>query len=251
MLRAFGADNHNKDTIKATRALSLSDCYWIKAQDENITFAEVTPYLNKEWDGSGAFKGGSISTLFVNGAADKKWINSKTLLKVGSFKEIEPYKLCEALGIEHGAEVQLSDEGLLVTNFTSTDCFFESMEQSGYVQADENARIKAVEMFGERAVALFVVDYLVEHDDRHWGNYGFLRNADTGEYMGMSPYYDFDWVWSDGVVQLPENAVHDYGDYIKGMCVKAKEVASQFERGEVVRKRAEELLEGLKWMKNL
>ena len=148
MLRAFGADNHNKDTIRATRALSLSDCYWLKSQDERVTFAEVTPYLNQEWDGSGIFKGGSISTLFVNGAADKKWLDSRTLLKVGSFKEIEPYRLCAQLGIEYAADVRLSDEGLLLTNFTNTDCFLESMEQSGYVGEGENARAKAVELLG-------------------------------------------------------------------------------------------------------
>lgn len=242
MLRAFGADNHNKDTIRATRALSLSDCYRIKEASEDIKFNDVTPYLNKEWDGSGAFKGGSISTLFVNGAADKKWLDNKTLLKVGSFKELTPYKLCRELSIEHIAEVELSNEGLLITNFTSPERFLESMEQSGYVKKDENAREIAVTMFKEQAVSLFVVDYLVEHDDRHWGNYGFIRNADTGEYEGMSPYYDFDWVWSDGVVPLPQNAIEQYGGLIKEICVKAKNVAEKFEQSEIIIKRADELL---------
>jgi hypothetical protein len=47
MLRAFGTDNH-KNVVKATRALSLSDCYWIKEQGEKVSFEDVTPYLHTE-----------------------------------------------------------------------------------------------------------------------------------------------------------------------------------------------------------
>jgi len=74
MLRAFGSDNH-ENANKTTRTLSLSDCYWLKVQNEEVFFNDVTPYLHKEWDGTGVFKGGSISTLFVNGASDKRWID--------------------------------------------------------------------------------------------------------------------------------------------------------------------------------
>ena len=241
MLRAFGSDNH-ANAVKATRALSLSDCYWLKQQDEEVLFSSITPYLNKEWDGSGIFTGGSVSTLFVNGNADKRWIDSKTLLKVGSYKEMEPYTLCSALGLEHTAKVNLSDEGILVTNFTGTDYFLESMEQSGFVKQDENPREIAVEIFKEPIVALFTVDYLVEHDDRHWGNYGFLRNANTGEYTGMAPYYDFDWAWSDGVVSLPNAAWQHYGKFIIELCERAVAAAGNFEHGTTIIKRANELI---------
>ena len=85
MLRAFGSDNHNS-SLDQTRALSLSDCYWLKRKGEYVKFEDVTPYLNEEWDGIGAFKGGSISTLFVNGAASKRWVNKDTLVKYKSVK---------------------------------------------------------------------------------------------------------------------------------------------------------------------
>ena len=243
MLRAFAADSHNEDTVKATRALSLSDCYWVKDANKNVLFNDVTPYLNNEWDGNGAYNGGSISTLFVNGAANKKWVNADTLLKYDSFKEAEPYELCSKIGIYHVAKTHLSDKGLLVSNFTSTSCFLESMEQSGHVNKGENAREKAVEIFEDHAVTLFVIDFLVEHDDRHWGNYGFLRDADTGKYLGMSPYYDFDWVWTNGVIPLPKNAISKYGELIADICYKAKAVSTEFTQGNIIRKRADELLD--------
>jgi len=245
MLKAFGSDNHEQ-AITATRTLSLSDCYWLKRKNENVSFNDITPYLHPEWDGTGEFKGGSIATLFVNGAADKRWLDSQTLLKVNSYKEYEPYTLCMALGLENIAEARMSDEGILLKNFTSTDHFLESMEQSGFSGEKDNPREKAVEHFKETAVALFVVDYLVEHDDRHWGNYGFLRDSNTGEYLSMAPYYDFDWSWSGAVVPLPENAYRDFKDVIHSLCQMAIDISDMFEHGEVISKRARELLGALR-----
>jgi len=244
MLAAFGSDNH-EHAIEATRTLSLSDCYWLKRQDENVSFYDISPYLHKEWDGSGTFKGGSISTLFVNGAADKKWLDARTLLKVKSYKEYEPYALCYTLGLNNVAEAKMSDEGILLTNFTSTEYFLESMEQSGFSGRKDNPREKAVETFKEQAVSLFVVDYLVEHDDRHWGNYGFLRSSNTGEYISMAPYYDFDWSWSNAVVALPDNAYKNYSDVIRAVCEKALHISDRFEHKEFINKRAKELLQTL------
>jgi len=241
MLTAFGSDNH-ENAIEATRTLSLSDCYWIKRKNEKMSFYDITPYIHKEWDGTGIFKGGSISTLFVNGAADKKWLDSGTLLKVKSYKEYEPYLLCYKLGIENAAEAKKSDEGLLLTNFTSPDYFLESMEQSGFSGKKDNPREKAVEIFKEQAVTLFVIDYLVEHDDRHWGNYGFLRNSTTGEYISMAPYYDFDWAWSSAVVPLPQNAYHNHSEIIRSLCEKALHLSNEFENKKIISNRAKELL---------
>jgi len=241
MLSAFGSDNH-ENAIEATRTLSLSDCYWLKKQGEEINFYDITPYMHKEWDGTGEFKGGSISTLFVNGAADKRWLDSKTLLKVRSFKEYEPYALCMALGLDNVTEAKKTDEGILLTNFTSPDRFLESMEQSGFSGEKDNPREKAVEMFKESAVALFVVDYLVEHDDRHWGNYGFLRDSNTGEYLSMAPYYDFDWSWSSAVVPLPKNAYQNHSGLIRSLCEKTLRLSDSFEHSEIITKRARKLL---------
>ena len=244
MLAAFGSDNHEQ-AIEATRTLSLSDCYWLKRQGESVSFSDITPYLHKEWDGSGVFKGGSISTLFVNGAADKKWLDARTLLKVRSYKEYEPYTLCYALGLDNVAEAKKSNEGILLTNFTSTDYFLESMEQSGFSGKKDNPREKAVEIFKEQAVSLFVIDYLVEHDDRHWGNYGFIRSSNTGDYISMAPYYDFDWSWSNAVVALPDNAYRNHRDVIRSVSEKALYFSDRFEHKKVISKRANELLQGL------
>jgi len=241
MLAAFGSDTY-ESAAEITRALSLSDCYWLKRQDEDILFNDITPYLKKEWDGTGVYKGGSISTLFVSGAADKRWLDSRTLLKVKSFKENESYSLCSALGLNNKAEHKMSDEGILLKNFTSADLFFESMEQSGFSGENADPRETAVAIYKEQAAALFVIDYFIENNGRHRGNYGFIRDSGTGEYLSAAPYYNFVKSWSGTAVPLPENALQNHGDFIRDLCEKALLVSSRFEHSSIINTRARELL---------
>jgi len=243
MLRAFGSDNHNS-SLSQTRALSLSDCYWLKGKDENVKFEDVTPYLHEEWDGTGEFKGGSISTLFVNGAASKRWINRNTLIKFNSAKELVPFKLAEALKLGLVPKAWVEGEDFYIANFTTMTSMLETMEQSGLVAGDSKPQEIAVDQLKSDAVSLFVLDYLVEHDDRHWGNFGFMKDTTTGRYTGMAYYYDFDWAWSDAVVPLPDNAVSKYPDLIAELATKAIAVSEQFETRyrDVIVKRANELI---------
>jgi len=224
-----------------TKGLSLSDCFWVKQQDEDILFEDITPYQNPEWNGEGTYTGGSISTLFTAGTKDKRWLNPQTLLKTNSFKELQAYKFCDALGLYRVSEAKTSNEGLLVTNFTSQDFYLETMAQSGFVTEDINHKEVAVEKFNEMAVALFVVDYLIENNDRHFGNYGFLKSTTDG-FSIMAPFYDFDRIWSGEVTPLPMNAWQGYRDYINTLCKWAIANIENFEYGSIIERRAHELL---------
>jgi len=213
-----------------TRALSLSDSYWLKKQDEEVSFNDITPYIQFN----------PHANLFVSGKTDKKWLDSQTLLKINAFREFEPYLLCEALGLKNVTEAQATQEGMILSNFTSPDLFFESMEQYGIT--DEDPRDIIIEIYKEQAVALFVLDYLVENNDRHPDDYGCLRNTATGDYISMSPYHNFDWAWSGDVIALPESALRGYKGYIHEFCQWAMDIASDFEYGTIIEKRASELL---------
>lgn len=37
---------------------------------------------------------------------------------------------------------------------------------------------------------MFIIDYLIANEDRHLNNFGFIRNADTLEWIGLAPIYD-------------------------------------------------------------
>jgi len=247
MQRAFGLFDH-EHAAYTTGALSLSDCYRIKRLDEDILFTEVTPYIHKEWDGVDTYGvqndyiWGSLSNLFTGGKTDKRWIDAQTLLKVNSFGEAEPFLLCAALELENIAEAQKTEEGLILGNFTSPDYFYESMEQSGFMGEYDDPRDFVIEKYKELATALFVVDYLIENNDRHPDDYGFLRSSDTGEYISMAPYYNFDRVWSGDAAALPDSAWQGYRGYIYDLCRRAISVAGSFEYGTIIEKRAGELL---------
>jgi len=247
MQRAFGNVDYEHAAF-ATGAHSLSDCYWIKRHDETINYMEITPYIHKEWDGleidgvQNEYIWGPLSNLFVSGKTDKRWVDAQTLLKVDSFNEFDAYALCSAIGIENITDVHKADEGLLLNNFTSTDIFYESMEQYGVDCENSDPREIAVANFEELAVALFVVDYLIENNDRQADDYGFLRNSNTGEYISMAPFHNFDWAWSGDVINLPSSAWRGYREYIRTLCRQAINVTDNFEYGTIIERRAGELL---------
>jgi hypothetical protein len=37
---------------------------------------------------------------------------------------------------------------------------------------------------------MLAVDYIIMNEDRHYGNFGAIRNAETLEWLGMAPIYD-------------------------------------------------------------
>jgi len=234
MRQIFGKTDYIK-AQEETRALSLSDCYWIKKQNEDVLFKNITPHNSFD----------PVVNLFTGGKADKCWIDAQTLLKVKSFIEFEPYFLCAALGLENAAQAQVTDEGMILSNFTSTELFYETMEQSCFARAEEpydDPRDILIERFKEQAVALFVVDYLIENNDRNADDYGFLRSSETGEYIAMAPYHNFDRAWSGDVIDLPESAWQGYRGYIHTLCRRAINASEDFDYGTIIERRATHLL---------
>ncbi len=49
-----------------------------------------------------------------------------------------------------------------------------------------------MELFGKAGAQMLIIDAVIGNGDRHAGNFGWLRNMDTGEYVSMAPLYDFD-----------------------------------------------------------
>ena len=223
LMRLFGTDNHN-NVLKPTRALSLSDTYWLKEKHENILFEEITPYLHERWEGGLSFGEGSIATLFTNGAANKRWDNSSYLRKFNSLKEYEVYNIITELypkPEDYNFELtafRLDSQDLLLKNFTSLDIFLEALNQSEFLESTGNHFDVALDIYGRPFAVLLLIDYLVEHDDRHSGNIGHLRCANTGKFLKMAPFYDFDWCFSSFSIPLPEKLFSNFNDTVKDFC---------------------------------
>lgn len=186
----------NRTTInRETHSLSLIDTYWLKKSDENILFEDISPYYNSFWTGYGLYSGQPIPTLYVPGYLDKCWINSSTLYKKGeeALIEAECSRLCKYLGIRV-ADIQITPDksGILVSNITSPKYMLEQADQSGLIDPDDFDSQDIIKHFGLEGYQMILLDAIIGNGDRHTGNFGWLRDTDTGDYVCMAPLYDFD-----------------------------------------------------------
>lgn len=177
---------------RETHALSFSDCYWIREKDERLQFSEVSPYYAPFWDGMGEFEGQAVPTLYTSGALSKEWKPDGKLYKYGQLGiELECIALCRACGIPVEDAVMVSG-GIAVTNITSPRRMLEQADASGRLDADDFDEADVLALFGLAGAQMLLIDAIVGNGDRHAGNFGWLRDSDTGEYVCMAPLYDFD-----------------------------------------------------------
>ncbi|MCL2772487.1 MAG: hypothetical protein FWD71_03970 [Oscillospiraceae bacterium] len=191
-LRGITFGQGNRIAIdKTTRALSLSDCYWIKDRDDNIRFKDISPYYADFWKGDGKYAGGAIPTLYVPGYISKAWISSEYLYKTGCAIEIECADICLKLGL-NCACVKEYDKGIIVKNFTNPQFMLEQADMSGNFEEEYYTNGDILRGFGADGFKMILIDAVFGNGDRHPGNFGYIRNADTGDYTGIAPLYDFD-----------------------------------------------------------
>ena len=186
----FGQGNRI-EIDKTTRALSLSDCYWLKNEDENIAFENISPYYTDFWKGENEYYGGAIPTLYVPGYVSKAWISKDYLYKKGCEIEIECSNICLNVGL-NCAEVKEYNGGIIVKNITDTKYMLEQADMTGLFDDENYTDDNIIHEFGLDGYKMILIDAVFGNGDRHLGNFGYIRNADTGEYINMSPLYDFD-----------------------------------------------------------
>ncbi len=192
----FGQANRS-EINKTTYALSLSDCYWLKDEDDEALFEDISPYYIDFWNGVGEYKSGAVPTLYVVGYLSKEWVNAKELYKYGNETLMEEScsSLCKLCGIPVADVKVLVDgnvSGVVVSNITNSNYMLEQADQSGIINPDDFTELDIIKHFGLSGVQMIVIDAIVGNADRHAGNFGWLRDTTTGEYVGMSPLYDFD-----------------------------------------------------------
>lgn len=180
---------------KSTHILSLSDCYWVKNDDSNLLFEEVSPYYTDFWKGEGYYKdGNSIPTLYVSGYLNKEWISSKYLNKYGDLDlEVEASLLCKKCDIPV-CNISKIQDGIQIENFTDSNLMLEQADQSGIIDPDDFTEKDIISYMGMFGIQMLTIDAITGNGDRHAGNFGWLRNTDNGSYISPAPLYDFDHV---------------------------------------------------------
>ena len=206
----------------ASQGLSLSDSYWVRPVGSELVWADVNYHRNgfsTEFgnlilfgdEGSGDLLESPDPAL--NGNLGKTWLSDgdlRLLMKGGTlpfcqqpFNEVIASEVMRRLGIEH---VGYSLETRHPEPFCVCPCFCD--ERTEFIPAWEFVYTPGMDMasihshlcrsFSDAGCThvsdfldrMIVVDYLVGNEDRHYGNFGLLRNAETLEIVGFAPLFD-------------------------------------------------------------
>ncbi|MCL1990533.1 MAG: HipA domain-containing protein [Defluviitaleaceae bacterium] len=210
--------------------LSLSDQYWLKPYGSNITWDRVNFFQNKFSKDLGEMISGERKipseelpdVIFytpdssADGWLKKKWIikDSKRILMKGAsplYKQ-EPFNekiasdIMKHLGINHVTYDLTKNQG---EYFSLCETFID--ENTELVPALNIVMHEPQEKDDTRLSHLLrgcvnlnmdpkhiklqldkmmVVDYLIGNYDRHWKNFGFIRDVNTLEFKDFSPIFD-------------------------------------------------------------
>ena len=211
-------------------ALSLTDCYWIKPSESNITWEEVNLFTNDFSDriGENLFNPNKIikKKKFDIGSSvgelKKKWIidqkGNRLLIKGNtglsfqqSLNEVFISSIHKELNPKyylHYDLIELDNNGhnslyCISPNFCNENTeFISALEiiDSKKLRGSDNIfclfKQGCLEMgmreeeFNSYMDYLILTDYLFTNTDRHLRNLGILRNPDTLELIGFSPIFD-------------------------------------------------------------
>ncbi len=240
LMRELGL-NTRHDLIGMARCLSLTDTFWMKREDEDLRWDDVSLYRNPfddviariAFDGTGMYGRQNSPTspeYATSGSFAKCWIregNEISLLKRGSTgyanAGFEPYSeklasdLLDAAKIDHVPYSILKFHGKLACK-----CPLFTSEKEGFVAAhrffnrnfdvDDMLEFTAHHGAEESFREMVVMDAVMANVDRHAGNYGFLVDNDTGEILRMAPLFDHNMACLPMMMELD-----DFDEYVNNI----------------------------------
>ena len=205
-------------------ALSLSDQYWIRPEGTGLTWEEINFFQHDFSDDIGDVlfgadkKANALDFSSPDNTSDgnlkKRWKivdGKRCLIKGGSnpyrqqpFNEVIADGIMRRLGIRHvpysiiwnnGAPYSVCEDFINEnTELIPAWRIFISQKKNNDVSAYQHF-VKCCEDLGIPGVVPFLdrmitMDYIIANEDRHFGNFGALRSAETLEWLGMAPIYD-------------------------------------------------------------
>lgn len=226
ILNALGYEQAQDPLYKAqiaetSRAVSLQDTYWVKKDEESLTWKDVDirqNHLNKVMM-QVALKGDSLTItgrchtpeLTTNGAYAKCWKrenNDLYLYKKGkngeSRIEVEVSNLLDKSNVPHVKYLAVDRMTCKCKCMTTENLsilpamdFISYCNRLGLDYKQEYIRIDK-----ENLYKMFIVDYLISNSDRHGLNYGFFYDNNTMEIIGFHPLFDHNNAFDRTLMQI-------------------------------------------------
>ena len=221
ILKTYGLSvNDTKGIIDVCKGLSLNDSYWVVPQGFTGTFAQYNLYENRfseilslvAYTGIGQSDAAFTTSpeLTTNGMLPKAWrfIEGEGiyLYKGGTFGAAntgnEPYsefyasQVAQAMGLDAVAYELENWKGILASRcklFTDIDTAYipigRIVRDGGLKACLEYYRQLGPEAY-EQIKSMLVFDAVIYNEDRHFGNFGVLRDNHTGKVTGAAPVFD-------------------------------------------------------------
>lgn len=221
ILKTYGLSvNDTKGIIDVCKGLSLNDSYWVVPQGFTGTFAQYNLYENRfseilslvAYTGIGQSDAAFTTSpeLTTNGMLPKAWrfIEGEGiyLYKGGTFGAAntgnEPYsefyasQVAQAMGLDAVTYELENWKGILASRcklFTDINTAYipigRIVREGGLKACLEYYRQLGPEAY-EQIKSMLVFDAVIYNEDRHFGNFGVLRDNHTGKVTGAAPVFD-------------------------------------------------------------
>lgn len=221
ILKTLGLSlNNTKGIIDVCKGLSLNDSYWVVPADFKGTFKEYNLYENRFSEvlslvaytgvGTGNQAFTTSPELTTQGMLRKAWRfiedDGIYLYKGGTegfansgnepYSEYYACQIAKAMGL-NAVEYDLENwKGILASKckiFTNIDTSFISIGKivkSGGIKACLDYYESLGASFSENLKSMLIFDAVIYNEDRHFGNFGVLRDNRTGKIISPAPIFD-------------------------------------------------------------
>ena len=206
--------------------LSLSDQYWVKSVDENILWEDINFFEHEFSEDIGKIffdRNNNLSNLNLNtpdmtsnGNYEKRWkiINGdRYLLKAGSkminqepFNEVIATKLYERIlnddeYVKYSIVYENDRAVSICKNFITKETelipawkineYYEFLNNENkyehYIRCLNNLKIPNANILVDKMI---ICDFILANKDRHFNNFGVIRNVETLKFEKAAPLFD-------------------------------------------------------------
>jgi hypothetical protein len=219
MLQEAGVETADALSLKSL-GLNLSDQYWFKPKDSNLQWEQVNLFENDflQQRFSAANHTGSESSYTPdassNGELPKFWLiknGNRYLYKDSTapyyqqaYNEVLASRLLDLLEVPHVTyeleqrkktfysicKTFITPETEYVPALYILDACKKSNSENAYQHFLHCMETLEIPCSKREIDTMLAFDYLINNSDRHYGNFGFIRNVDTLKFEGMAPLFD-------------------------------------------------------------
>jgi hypothetical protein len=220
--KLFKTDNASK-LIVDSYGLNLTDHYWLHKTDNNIKWESVN-YFDNEFDqlkqsgNYGPVIDNSVTNpspnFCVDGSIEKRWVilnGERVLLKGSRYRQMqEPFNeqiastIMDEFKIDHVHYDQKRTKDMIPYSECKTmadkDTEFVNAQWALKSKNSENKPLYEhyidictehnMECAKENVDAMLAIDFFIGNEDRHRGNFGILRDANTLVWIKLAPIFD-------------------------------------------------------------